>query len=214
MRGRSSSPMPMPLSATVSTAVVPSTVASTRISPPRSVNLIAFDKRLIRICLSARLSATISGSSAGTLTMISSPASRALSRSRSQQLPITVASGNGSGLISKSPVSILVMSRMPLTTERRCVPDSWMSAAYSRRRSASSRISASFTSISEKPMIALSGVRSSWLMVARKRPLAVLARSASRRASSIDCSCALRSVTSRMTATTSRSCGLASSDRA
>ncbi len=54
-------------------------------------------------------------------------------------------------------------------------------------------------------MMALSGVRSSWLMVARKRLLAAFARSASARASSSACSCSLRSVMSRITATTSRS---------
>jgi hypothetical protein len=60
-------------------------------------------------------------------------------------------------------------------------------------------------SISENPMIALSGVRSSWLMVARKRLLAAFARTASSRASSRARSWPLRSVTSRITATTSRS---------
>ena len=60
-------------------------------------------------------------------------------------------------------------------------------------------------------MMALSGVRNSWLMVARKRLLAALARSASVRASSSACSCRLRSVTSRSTATTSRRSGLPAS---
>ena len=54
-------------------------------------------------------------------------------------------------------------------------------------------------------MMALSGVRSSWLMVARKRLLALLMRSDSLRAISSARSCTLRSVTSRSTATTSRS---------
>ena len=52
-------------------------------------------------------------------------------------------------------------------------------------------------------MIAFSGVRSSWLMVARKRVLAASACSAALRASSSACSWTFRSVTSRMTATTS-----------
>ena len=54
-----------------------------------------------------------------------------------------------------------------------------MRPAYSLRRLASSDSADSFISISEKPMMALSGVRNSWLMVARKRLLAALARSAS-----------------------------------
>ena len=54
-------------------------------------------------------------------------------------------------------------------------------------------------------MMALSGVRNSWLMVARKRVLDASACSAAVRASSSACSCILRSVTSRITATTSAS---------
>ena len=52
-------------------------------------------------------------------------------------------------------------------------------------------------------MMAFSGVRSSWLMVARKRVLAASACSAALRARSSACSWSLRSVTSRITATTS-----------
>src|SRR5215472_4265013 len=177
---------------------------ATATRPPWSVNLMAFERRLIRICLTARLSATRSGRSGGTSTTRSSLASRAFRASRSQQPVMTVARRNGSGLISKSPVSSLLMSRMPFTTDRRCAPESWIRFAYSRRRSGSSRIWPSFISISEKPMMALSGVRSSWLTVARKRLLSLLACSASVRASSIARSCDLRSVTSRITATTSR----------
>ena len=51
-------------------------------------------------------------------------------------------------------------------------------------------------------MMAFKGVRSSWLMVARKRLLASLARSASVRALSSASSSLLRSEMSRVTATT------------
>ena len=54
-------------------------------------------------------------------------------------------------------------------------------------------------------MMAFSGVRNSWLMVARKRVLEASACSAAVRASSSACSWTLRSVTSRITATTSAS---------
>ena len=127
----------------------------------------------------------------------------------SQQLTITLSAANGSGEMVKSPVSIFDMSRMPLTTERRWVPESLISRAYSARRSALIRIFSSFISISEKPMMALSGVRSSWLMLARNLLFAACARSASARASSIACSWVLRGVTSRITATTSRTPALA-----
>ena len=53
--------------------------------------------------------------------------------------------------------------------------------------------------------MAFSGVRSSWLMVARNRVLDASACSAAVRASSSACSWTLRSVTSRITATTSAS---------
>ncbi len=52
-------------------------------------------------------------------------------------------------------------------------------------------------------MMALSGVRSSWLILARKLDLARLALSARSRAAISSRSCALRSVMSRVTATMS-----------
>ena len=55
--------------------------------------------------------------------------------------------------------------------------------------------------ISEKPRTALSGVRSSWLMLARNSDLARLARSAWSRAATSACSVCLRSVMSRSEAT-------------
>ena len=54
-------------------------------------------------------------------------------------------------------------------------------------------------------MMALSGVRSSWLILARNLTLAALALSASARARSSASSWFLRSLTSRITATTSGS---------
>ena len=111
--------MPTPVSSTVITKPAASALAAIVTRPPRSVNFMALDSRLIRICLKARLSATISGSSSGSRMTSSSPGSRALSASRSQQPLTTGAGANGSGEISKSPVSIFDMSRMPLTTDSR-----------------------------------------------------------------------------------------------
>ena len=67
---------------------------------------------------------------------------------------------------------------------KRCLPLSRMLPAYSRYFGFSSGPNISDFITSEKPRMALSGVRSSWLMVARKRDLALLAVSARRRASS------------------------------
>ena len=50
---------------------------------------------------------------------MSMPDSRARKAIRSQQLPITGAGANGSEVISKFPLSIFDMSRMPFTTESR-----------------------------------------------------------------------------------------------
>ena len=61
-------------------------------------------------------------------------------------------------------------------SESRCLPDSWMSLRYSACFSLSSPNSLSF-SASEKPMIALSGVRSSCDMLARKSDLCLFATS-------------------------------------
>ncbi len=173
--------------------------------PPRSVNLMALETRFSTICLNARGSPVMTGRSSGARVTRSMPFSRAFSASRLQQLISAARGANGSGAISKLPDSIFDMSRMPLTTDNRCWPESLISCAYSLRRAASSISASSCTIISEKPMMALSGVRSSWLMVARKRVLAASACSAAVRARSSACSWILRSVTSRITATTSAS---------
>ncbi len=197
--------MPTPVSETRSTSRDPSALADTVTLPPRSVNLMALETRLSTICLNARGSPFTIGRSSGTRVTRSTPTSRAFSATRLQQFSSAGRGANGSGEISKLPDSIFDMSRMPLTTDSRCWPESLMSCAYSLRRATSSPSTSSCAIISEKPMMALSGVRSSWLMVARKRVFDASACSAALRACSSACSCTLRSVTSRITATTSAS---------
>ena len=63
---------------------------------------------------------------------------------------------------------------------RRCSPLAWMSLMYSLNFCSPSRCGVEAAMKSEKPMMALSGVRSSWLMLARKLDFAWLASSASR----------------------------------
>ena len=63
-------------------------------------------------------------------------------------------------------------------TSSRYWPLWWMSLQYSRYLSAPSGPNMPDSMISEKPMMALSGVRSSWLMLARNFDLAWLASSA------------------------------------
>ena len=81
-------------------------------------------------------------------------------------------------LRSISPASILDTSRRSSMISTRNCPLSWISLAYSRYRSEPTGPKSSILIASAKPMMAFSGVRSSWLMFARSRVLAVLANSA------------------------------------
>ncbi|MNT79813.1 hypothetical protein D3C72_2191920 [compost metagenome] len=76
------------------------------------------------------------------------------------------------------PASIFDMSRMSLMTCRRCLPLSWMSRAYSEYFGEPIGPNMPASRISEKPRMALSGVRSSWLILARNSDFALLAASA------------------------------------
>ena len=87
---------------------------------------------------------------------------------------------------------------MSLTTVSRDALDVRTSSAW-RCRSWGRRPEATIRSV--KPMMALSGVRISWLIAARKSVLAALARSAAALASARASPCARRSETSRKVAT-------------
>src|SRR5262245_8269524 len=99
-------------------------------------------------------------------------------RSRTRIKAFSTAFGRSKSLTSSSirPASILERSRMSLMRDSRCWPEAWMSFRYSACLSLSSPNSRSF-STSEKPMTALSGVRSSWDMLARNSDLCRLAAS-------------------------------------
>ena len=62
---------------------------------------------------------------------------------------------------------------MEFTTASRWRPDSRTRPTYSFCRGSAKPPNISCSSMSEKPMMALSGVRSSWLTAARKRLLAI-----------------------------------------
>ncbi|MNL70789.1 hypothetical protein D3C87_1958440 [compost metagenome] len=83
-----------------------------------------------------------------------------------------------SALIFICPASIFDMSRISLMTLSRCLPLSWMSRAYSEYLGEPTGPNMPVKRISEKPRMALSGVRSSWDMLARNSDLALLAASA------------------------------------
>jgi hypothetical protein len=83
---------------------------------------------------------------------------------------------NGSTLIWYEPASILETSRMAFTTESRWLPASPISVTCSFCLPVISPEISRCSSMSEKPMIALSGVRSSWLTAAREAALGDLGR--------------------------------------
>ncbi len=137
------------------------------------MNLQALLKRLSRICLS-RMESAVSAprfSCASTVRRFlfvsaSWPAVPMTSSRRRARF-------TGSGLSSSLPASIFERSSISLMRLRRCVP-----AAFTRRSGSSAfsvpKRAALVTIISVKPMMALSGVRSSWLMLARNWDLFLL----------------------------------------
>ncbi len=95
-----------------------------------------------------------------------------IARSLTRVSALSRASGRSKAASSSSirPASILDRSRMSLMSESRCRPEESMSCRYSSCLSLSSPNMRS-SSASEKPMMALSGVRSSWDMLARNSDL-------------------------------------------
>src|SRR5215510_5826008 len=168
--------IPMPVSATaMSIQLRPSTTFLTRsLTSPCLVNLQALLNRLSRICRS-RMGSTVSCPRFS----CASRTSRFLFCSAScRAVPMTSSSSGArftvSGLSSSLPASILERSSTWLMRPRRWVPARWT------RRSGSSAFSvpkrgALLTIISVSPMMALSGVRSSWLMLATNCDLCWLA---------------------------------------
>ena len=150
---------------------------------PLSVNFTALLTRLIRICRRRVTSPRIAVGGppleeSRTSTMTSMPFSRARGAEISQASSIMLRTLTGSRSRSNLPDSIFEKSRISLITasnwslERRMV-------CRKSRCSVSSEVSASSALIPTTP---LSGVRISWLMVARNAALARTAASASSRA--------------------------------
>src|SRR5262249_6509193 len=173
--------MPMPLSATASsTQSRPSATLRTRsATSPSFVNLQALLKRLSRTCLrrmeSAVSTPTFSCASTTRRFWFFSASCSAVPMTSS----ISLAKFTGSGLSSSLPASILERSSISLIRLRR-----WVPAAFTRRNGSSAfsvpKRPELVTIISVRPMMALSGVRSSWLMLARNCDLCSLASASCR----------------------------------
>ena len=194
----------MPVSATSKRSVTASAAGSCRRTRsaivPRSVNLIAFDSRLASTCRSRRASPTsASGTSAATSLVISTAFPPRRGASDFTRLSSRPRRRNGFCSLTSLPASIFEKSRMSLMTSSRASADSrmasrWPLCAGVRPVSPSS---------SAVPITALSGVRISWLTLARKVLLARLARSAASRASRSSAACRRRSSSARLSAVTS-----------
>ena len=145
--------------------------------PPSGVNFTALESRFSTICLSRRWSAT-----RRMPWPIRAVSLSCLSSARPDTTRIASLRNGSSSTCSGSsrirPASILDMSRTSLITSSRYWPLWWMSEQYSRYLSVPRGPNMPAAMISENPIIALSGVRSSWLILARNFDFAWLASSA------------------------------------
>ena len=150
---------------------------STRTVPPSGVNFKALLSRLYRICLNRTRSAyTEKVSSACSMRIFLAIASGRItdstSGSASETLKVSrLSSSNPDSIFDRSRMSLISCSRWraPFRTcpTKRCCLSVRSPAVFSAKRS-------------EKPMIAFSGVRSSWLILARNWLFSWVARSTSR----------------------------------
>ena len=178
---RSPGAIPIPGVANRDLDVAPRPLApSPRRDRRRAVNLTAFVMRLRITCLSSELVGDDHVDSrldlegeldASAVRPGPAPSPAASSASTSE---------NGAGSSSIRPASIFERSRISLSSSRRWRPESRMSFRYSRLLVVERRRTCRSSSTSEKPITALSGVRSSCDMLARNSDLCALATSSCR----------------------------------
>ena len=196
--------MPMPVSDTSNRSRTPASAGPSRrtcstIAPCR-VNFTAFESRFDRTCRSRRTSPT---SASGTSPSIShdSRTSRPWRRGANDFTSASSRSRrrNGCGSGTSLPASIFEKSRMSLMMSSSASADS-RAASRCSRCPGSRSVSPSSSVI---PITPLSGVRISWLTLARKMLLARLARSAASFASRSSAAWRRRSSSARLSAVTS-----------
>jgi hypothetical protein len=181
--------MPMPVSRTRNTTQLPVTSASrvtSSVIVPFSVNFAAFERRFSSTCRTFVTSSRIWPTSGATRTSrrfdVFSTSGCAVAMTSSTRF----ATSNVSRKSFILPASTFERSRTSLINPSRCLPEErifWRSETKDFCPAAS----ASSSSISLYPMIAFSGVRSSWLMFARNALFAWFASSAALFASSAAC---------------------------
>ena len=142
--------------------------------PPSGVNLMALEARLSSICFTLPGSASTSPAS----TTVDCSAMLFVAASGSIVLMTWSTDSATDIMLSRSsiwPASTFERSRMSLIKPSRCLPLVVIWPTNRLRVASSNCPSLASLSSSEKPMIELSGVRSSWLMLARKTLLCLFA---------------------------------------
>ena len=148
-----------------------------KLTSPRSVNFTALLNRLSNTWRKRRSSARkLGGRSAAMSHRKASIFSSTLTRMMSATTRMNSCTTTGAATRSILPASTLARSRMSLISASSCSPLCWIVSRPRRWRCLKSWSSCR---IWAKPSTALSGVRSSWLMLARNALLARLATSAS-----------------------------------
>ncbi len=173
---------------------------STITAPCSRLYFTAFESRFSSTCFRrVRSALTLSGVSIGNSKRM--PRCADAVRVSAWHSSSTSCSSTGSRLIDSLPDSICARFRTSLISVSKWLPASTMCLTKPRLRSGNSLSTPSWPSSWPKPMMALSGVRSSWLMLDRNSDLARLALSASRVAASSSrfdsSSCAVRTCTRR-----------------
>ncbi|MNF76215.1 hypothetical protein D3C84_583220 [compost metagenome] len=177
--GRASAEMPMPVSRTL-ISTPPGLGVTRRSTRPKRVNLRALDSRLLTTWRTRVGSPITSPGSCGSIRQVSSTPGEAFCDSRLAVSSTRVPRSKGICSSSSWPASNLDRSRMSLSSSTSTLPESWAICSW-RRCSLLSGPSRARSSIPSRP---LSGVRISWLMLARKAARALAISSAVLRAAS------------------------------
>ena len=198
MRSRSAAGTPMPVSRT-STRTRPRlpsrpTHVTATVTPPCAVNFNALATRFVTTWR-MRWASPMTRRDTLSLHSISSrsPFSWAIRPSASTASSTVRARSIGAGWMRRRPASILAKSSRSSTSASRASPERWIMETISCPSASRSELESS----AAPPMMLLSGVRISWLMLARNSLLARLDASAASLAASMACRARRRSRASR-----------------
>ena len=146
-------------------------------SPPARLYLTALDSRLVNTCFRRVTSASTPPAAGSNCSRRRNWRCSARPATMPRQAATIGCSSSGSSVSCTAPDSMRARSRVSLIRSSRCQPARWICCVHSRWWAANAG-SRSRPSNWAKPIMALSGVRSSWLMRDRNSLLAWLAASA------------------------------------